>query len=129
MSSNSILVCIILAMLTGCASVGRSKLGQIERITPEELSQLLPSPIATYTLDDMVVDAKHNKTSGEIIAKIEESESRYELTFTQVLNLNKQGVDTKVLDYIQERNDLAKQNGIADEMNRRQQESAEIKRQ
>lgn len=119
----------ILIMLTGCASMGNSKQAQIERITPEELAQLLPSPIATYTLDDLVGDAKQNKTPDEMIAKIKESESRYELTSSQVLDLNKQGVGTKVLDYIQQSNELAKQNAIADEMNRRQQESAKMQRQ
>lgn len=119
----------VLIMLTGCASTGGSKQGQIDRITPEELAQFLPSPIATYTLENMVADAKQNKTPDEVIAKIKESESRYELTPSHVLDLNKQGVDIQVLDYIQQSNELAKQNAIADEMNRRQQQNAETQRQ
>lgn len=116
-------------ILTGCASIGGVQKGKVERISPEELAQLLPSPIATYTLDNIVADAKQGVSPDEMIAKIKESESRYELTTAQVLDLNTQGVETKVLDYIQQSNELAKQNAIADEMNRRQQENDEVKRQ
>ena len=46
-----------------------------------------------------------------------------------MLDLNKQGVDAKVLDYIQQSNELAKQNAIADEMNKREQEKNAAKKQ
>jgi hypothetical protein len=41
------------------------------------------------------------------------------------LDLSKQGVDTKVLEHIQQSNELAKQNAIADEINRREKEKVE----
>lgn len=88
MNIKTILISLVLILVTGCASTGNSRQGQIERITPEELALLLPSPIATYTLEALVVDAKKGKTPDEMIAKIKESESRYELTSSQVLDLN-----------------------------------------
>jgi len=97
--------------------------GEVARITPEELAKILPPPIATYTLEEVVADSKQGKAPDVIIAKIKETKSRYELTTTQVLDLNKQGVNTAVLDYIQQSNELAKQNAIAEEMNRREQEN------
>jgi hypothetical protein len=110
-----------IAMLTGCASTG-TRQSEVERITPEELAKILPPPVATVTLDEVVADSKAGKTSDEIIAKIKASQSRYELTPTQTLDLNKQGVDVKVLDYMHQSNELAKQNAIADELNKREQE-------
>ncbi len=110
-----------IVMLTGCASTG-TRQTEVERITPEELAKILPPPVATVTLDEIVADSKAGKTSDEIIAKIKASQSRYELTPTQTLDLSKQGVDIKVLDYIHESNELAKQNAIADELNKREQE-------
>jgi hypothetical protein len=117
-----------LLVLVGCASTG-TKQAKVERITPEELAKLIPPPLATVSLDEIVADSKAGKSSDDIIAKIKNSNSRYELSSTQVLDLNKQGVDAKVLDYIQQSNELAKQNAIADEMNKREQEKMATRRQ
>ena len=110
-----------LAMLTGCASTG-SNAGRVERITPEELAKILPAPVATIPLSEIVTDSKQGKKADEIIAKIKASNSRYALTPSQVLNLNQQGIDIKVLDYIQQSNELAQQNAIAEELNKREKE-------
>ncbi len=115
-------------VLSGCASNG-TKPSQVERITPEELEKLIPPAVATVSLDEIVADSKAGKSVDDIIAKIKNSNSRYELTSTQVLDLNKQGVDAKVLDYIQQSNELVKQNAIAEEMNKREQEKAAAKKQ
>jgi PBP1b-binding outer membrane lipoprotein LpoB len=115
-------------VLSGCASTS-TKPSQVERITPEELAKLIPPPVATVSLDEIVADSKAGKSADDIIAKIKNSNSRYELSSTQVLDLNKQGVDAKVLDYIQQSNELAKQNAIADEMNKREQEKSVAKKQ
>ena len=123
-----LIVLMVLLILSGCASTG-TRPSQVERITPEELAKLIPPPVATVSLDEIVADSKAGKTSDDIIAKIKNSNSRYELTSTQVLDLNKQGVDAKVLDYIQQSNELAKQNIIADEMNKREQEKNATKKQ
>jgi PBP1b-binding outer membrane lipoprotein LpoB len=115
-------------ILSGCAGTG-AKPSQVERITPEELAKLIPPPVATVSLDEIVADSKAGKSSDDIIAKIKNSNSRYELTSTQVLDLNKKGVDAKVLDYIQQSNELAKQNAMADEINKREQEKTAARRQ
>ena len=119
---------LVALMLSGCASTG-TQAGKVERITPEELAKLIPPAAATVSLDEIVTDSKAGKSSEDIIAKIKNSNSRYELTSSQVLDLNKQGVNAKVLDYIQQSNELAKQNAIADEMNKREKEKMAAKRQ
>ena len=116
-----IAVSLTLMLLAGCASTG-SQQSKLERITPEELAKILPPPVATVALSDIVADSKAGKTTDEIIAKIKTSNSRYELTPSQTLDLAKQGVDTKVLDYIHQSNELAKQNAIADELNKREKQ-------
>jgi hypothetical protein len=123
------LLLVALFLVTGCATTSESQQNKIARITPEELAQLLPPPIAIVTLDEIVADSKQGKTPDEIIAKIKGSHSRYDLSSSQILDLNKQGVDVNVLDYIQQSNELAKQNAIADEINRREKEKAEIQEQ
>lgn len=121
MKTYWLILLVLLSVLSGCATTGTQQ-AKVERITPEELAKLIPPPVATVTLEEIVADSKAGKTSDEIINKIKTSNSRYELTSTQVLDLNKQGVDIKVLDYIQQSNELAKQNAIADEMNKRESE-------
>lgn len=123
-----LIVLMVLLILSGCASTG-TRPSQVERITPEELAKLIPPPVATVSLDEIVADSKAGKSVDDIIAKIKNSNSRYALSATQVLDLNMQGVDAKVLDYIQQSNELAKQNAIAEEMNKREQEKAAAKKQ
>jgi hypothetical protein len=127
-SVYSIVAMLAALTLQGCASTG-AKQAEVERISPEQLAKLIPPPVATVTLDEIAADSKAGKTPDEIVAKIKESNSRYELTIAQVLDLNKQGVDVKVLDYIHESNELAKQNVIADEMNKREQEKRAAQKQ
>ena len=117
----SIVVSLIFMLLAGCASTG-SQQSKVDRITPEELAKILPAPVATVALSEIVADSKAGKTTDEIIAKIKSSNSRYELTPSQTLDLSKQGVDTKVLDFIHQSNELAKQNAIADELNNREKQ-------
>ena len=123
-----IAVSLTLILLAGCASTGTQQ-SKLERITPEELAKLLPPPVATVALSEIVADSKAGKTTDEIIAKIKTSNSRYELTTAQTLDLSKQGVDVKVLDYMHQSNELAKQNAIADEMNKREQEKRSAQKQ
>ena len=123
-----IAVSLTLILLAGCASTGTQQ-SKVERITPEQLAKLLPPPVATVTISEIVADSKAGKTTDEIIAKIKTSNSRYELTTAQTLDLSKQGVDVKVLDYMHQSNELAKQNAIADEMNKREQEKRSAQKQ
>jgi hypothetical protein len=111
--------------LTACATTGSSEQPQVKRITPEELQKLIPEATAPYTLDQLVADSKLAKTPVEIIDNIKATDSRYDLNASKILALYEQGVDKEVLDYIQQSNELAKQNYIADEMNKAEKEKTE----
>ena len=105
-------------LLSACASMGQSSQSSIKRISPEALQALIPEAVASYTLEEIVQDTKQAKSPEDIIEKIKASDSRYELSVKEILALNQQGVDVSVLNYIQENNELAKQNYIADEINK-----------
>ncbi|MGQ0443445.1 MAG: hypothetical protein ACT4OH_08425 [Methylophilaceae bacterium] len=129
MTVHSVLgLLVAIFILSGCATTGTPQ-AQVERMTAEELEKLLPPPVATVSLEELVADAKQGKTADEMIEKIRASGSRYELTPTQTLELSKQGVDAKVLDYIQQSNELAKQNAIAEEINKREKAKLEAQKQ
>ncbi len=109
--------------LTACASNNQySSAGsqKIDRISEEELARIMPKPIATLSLDDLVRLTKSGVTADALIEKIRVSNSSYDLTPSQVVDLNKQGVDNKVLDYIHTSRELALRNNVAEEINQRE---------
>ena len=110
----------VLILLAGCATTGNQQ-ATIERITPEQLAKILPQPVANLSLDEIIKLSQQGISADEIIAQIKLSNSRYELSPSQTLDLSKKGVETKVLDFMHDSNELAKQNAVADELNKREQ--------
>ena len=106
---------------------------KIDRISEEELAKIISKPVVVLSLADLVRFTKEGQTADEIIEKIHVSNSSYDLTPSQVVDLNKQGVDNKVLDYIHTSRELALRNNVADEINQREKikraEFEKLKRQ
>jgi hypothetical protein len=129
------LVILFPLVVLGCATNGQQAQEnfQIDRISEAELALILPQPIATLSLDDLVKLAREGNNSDQIIEKIKMSNSYYDLTPSQSIELNKQGVDNKVLDYIHASRELALRNNVADEINniekRKRAEIEKLKRQ
>ena len=123
---------VVLLLLAGCATNGQS-VPVIERISEEELSRILPQPLATLSLNDLVSLSKEGMTATQIIEEIKSSNSMYDLTPSQSVLLSKQGVDSQILDYIHTSRELAVRNSIADEINKREkikrEELESLKRQ
>ena len=109
------------------------KNAQIDRISEAELARIVPQPLAMLSLDDLVRLNKEGVAAEEIIEKIKMSHSFYDLAPSQIIELNKQGVDSKVLDYIHTSRELALRNNVADEINQRKKnaraELEKLKRQ
>lgn len=127
-----LLICGSLLLVSGCASTGRDVNAddpKIDRISPEQLALLIPAPVARLTLDDLVRLTKEGNSAERIIAQIKATDSMYDLTPSQSVDLSHQGVDAKVLDYIHESREAAVRNQLADEINRREkQKQAEVAR-
>lgn len=119
---------VVMLTLASCASQPHQTANpKIDRLTPEELARIIPQPVAKLSLDDIVQMSKQGESAEQIIARIQASDSMYDLTPSQSVQLSREGVDSKVLDYIHERRALALQNNLAEEINRRErQKQAEI---
>lgn len=119
---------LLVLIVAGCASQPHETASpKIDRLTPEELARITPQPVAKLSLEDIVNMSKRGNSAEQIIARIQASDSLYDLSPSQSLALSGDGVDSKVLDYIHERNALAQQNNFADEINRRErQKQAEL---
>ena len=127
-----VLICGSLLLISGCTSTGRATNvdgPKIDRISPEELARLIPQPVAKLTLDDLVRLTKEGNSAEQVIAQIKATDSMYDLTPSQSVDLSHKGVDAKVLDYIHESREAAVRNQLADEINRRErQKQAEVGR-
>ncbi len=69
------------AMLAGCATTPAQK---------------------PLTIEEVVVMTKANTPPEEIVRKMKETGTIYLVSATELIKLNKEGVDTKVLDYMQQ---------------------------
>jgi hypothetical protein len=113
-------ILIILVLLAGCANSGSARTPHIDRISAEELDKLIPQPVPNLPLDEIVRLSQQGVTADDIIAKIRQSQSRYRLVPSQMIELSGQGVSPKVLDYIQSAQEQALRDGLTDEINRRE---------
>ncbi|HPV31384.1 MAG TPA: hypothetical protein PLW03_01190 [Methylotenera sp.] len=126
MNKQSLMLSTVLltALLAGCASSAPREVA-VDRLTPEEVAQITPAATPTLSLDEIVSLTQQKVSSDEIIAKIKASNSQYDLTASQIVDLSKQGVDSKVLDYIQTEREKARLNSLADEINKREKANKE----
>ena len=107
--------------LAGCATTPMQQ-PPVARISPEELERIMPKPVPNLSLDEIIALSKANTPADQIIDKIKGSNSHYDLTPSQAVDLSKRGVDGKVLDYIYQAREQALRDGFADEINKREKD-------
>ncbi len=111
----------LLILVSGCATT-QPQAPQIQRISAEELERIMPQAVPNLSLNELVVLSNSGMTPDQIIERIKATDSRYELTPSQALQLSKEGVDSKVLDYIHASREQALRDGVAEEINKREQQ-------
>jgi hypothetical protein len=123
-------ILLLMLFLAGCASSPQQASSpKIQRISPEELERIMPKPVPTVSLDEIVRLSREGATPAAIIEKIRQSGSSYALQPSQMIDLSRQGVDSVVLDYLYTSREQILQEGYADEINRREHEyRAELER-
>lgn len=119
---------LVAILVTGCAS-NTPREAQIQRLTPEEIAKLTPVAVPVLTLDEIVLLSNQHESADAIISKIKASNSQYDLTASQIVTLSKQGVDAKVLDFMQAEREKARLNSMADEINKREKANKEAQEQ
>lgn len=117
-SKYALQLAIVLA-ITGCASTP-PQAPQIQRISPEELERIMPKPVPNLNLEEIVKLSQARVSADEIIQKIKDSQSQYNLSPAQILELSQKGVDTKVLEHIQAVHEQAIRDGFAEELQKRE---------
>lgn len=134
-SLRVLLIAGISIVFIGCASTNQHEVvpRKIDRISEDELGPIMSKPIATLSLNDLVSMTKEGISADAIIEKIRASNSYYDLSPSEILDLNNKGVNDKVLDYIHSSRELALRNNVAEEINKREKakrdELEKLKRQ
>lgn len=127
---NRMILFVLVYSLIGCATnQQKNETPPIDRVSDAELSRIMLKPNAALSLDEIVQMSKNGAAPEEIIEKIKTSNSYYDLTPSQALQLSKQGVNSKVLDYIYESREAALKNNIAEEINKRERAKKNAERQ
>ena len=115
MKVNYYALLLLTVILSGCANVEeRPQQAQvIDRLSEEELARILPKPVSQLSFEALVGFSKAGLTSAQIIEKLKETDTSYDLTPTQMIALQQKGVDLTVLDYLHSSRQAAMQNNIA----------------
>jgi hypothetical protein len=111
----------IVLLIAGCASTP-PQAPQIQRISPEELERIMPKPVPNLSLDEIVKLSNARVSADEIIQKIKDSQSQYNLSPAQILDLSQKGVDMRVLEHIQAVHEQALRDNFAEEIQKRDKE-------
>lgn len=124
---RTVLVSTLALSLLGCATASAPPNGSfaIARLSPEELARLMPKPDPKLPLTEIVRMSKEGATAKDIIARIRDTGSRYDLSASQAIELHGQSVNAEVLDYIQSARERELRDRMAEEINQREQRHAQ----
>lgn len=113
MFKNTFIILSLLS-LVGCASVQEKPQAQvIDRLTEEQLASMMPKPVSQLNYESLLALAKSGSTPAQMIEKLKETDTSFDLTPQQVLSLHKSGIDVSVLEYLHTSRQKATQNNIA----------------
>jgi len=127
------LLCAALSLLAlaGCAAgLERDARGnpKIERLSEDALARL-PAPEPKLTAEDLVRLSREGMPPEKIIERFRTTHSRLGIPRSEIMELGKRGVDRKVLDYLAETEERARQTDVAESLARRDAEQAQLEEQ
>jgi hypothetical protein len=111
---------LLLLIFAGCSAVPeRDAPGnpKIERLSEDALARL-PAPEPKLTAEDLVRLSREAMPAEKIIERFQATHSRLKMPRSEIMELAKQGVDRKVLDYLAEAEERARQTDVAESLAR-----------
>ncbi len=115
--------CVVLGMLSGCASTGET--GQVARLSPQDLARLTPPPNPKVPLTELIGWSQEKATPDAIIKRLRDTGTFYNLNPQQIVDLHRQGVDQRVIDYLVEAQEKARQATLLTELADRDAKTAQ----
>lgn len=103
------------AMLSACASDG-PRPGEIQRLTPEQVAALKPAPNPKVPLEEIVALSKSGVAAEAIIKRLQETATIHNLSAQNIIDLGREGVDRKVIEFLAEVQEKARQSALATQL-------------
>ena len=98
----------VVLLLAACASSGPQP-GSVQRLSPEELARIRPMARPVVGLEEIIARTKTGQTAESIIARLRETGTVHVVSSAQIVDLSRQGVGQKVIDYLAEAQEKARQ--------------------
>jgi hypothetical protein len=95
-------------LLAACASNGPPP-GAVQRLSPQDLARLQPPANPKIPLDEIVAWSKEGATPEAIVRRLGETGTVHILSPAQIVDLARQGVHQKVIDYLVDVQEKARQ--------------------
>ena len=125
-----VLCCVLLPLaLSACSALPERDLRgnpKIERLSEDALARL-PAPEPRLTAEDLVRLTREGVPPEKIIEKFQATHSRLKMPASEIMELGKQGVERKVLEYVAEAEERARQTDVAESLARRDAEQARLR--
>ena len=109
MRKTRLLTLAILSLLLGACASTTPRTGEVQRMTPEDIAKIRPVAKPTIPLDEIVALSQANTAPDAIIARLAATSTLYALTPSQIVVLARNGVDQKVIDYMVDAQEKARQ--------------------
>jgi hypothetical protein len=122
-ASRSFIAALLTLLLAACAASGPQP-GSVQRLSPEELARIRPEAKPVVGLEEIIARSKTGQTPEAIIARLQETGTIHVLSSAQIVELSRQGVDQKVIDYLAEVQEKARQATLATQLADRDAQAA-----
>ena len=103
------------ALLGACASPGPQP-GSVQRLTPEQLARIAPTPNPAIPLSEIMALSKAGTPPEAIIKRLADTGTVHVLSASQIINLATHGVDQKVIDALVEAQERSRQTTLVTQL-------------
>ena len=95
-------------LLAACTSPG-PRPGTVQRLSPEQLARIAPEPNPKVPLEEIAAASREGARPDAIIKRLSDTGTIHLLSPAQIVDLSRQGVNQKVIDYLVETQEKARQ--------------------
>ncbi len=113
---------LVVMLLAACATPAGT--GSIERLSPEPVAALKPAPIPNVSLGEIIDMSKAGTPPDVIIKELQDTDTVHNLNAQLIIDLNRQGVDQSVINYLADAQENARQAAVLAQLAERDAKAA-----
>jgi hypothetical protein len=113
---------LVVMFLAACASPAGN--GSVERASPDPVAVLKPVPIPNVSLGEIIALSKAGTPPDTIIKELQDTGTVHNLNAQLIIDLNRQGVDQSVINYLADAQEKARQAAVLAQLAERDAKAA-----